>query len=162
MKMIVFATALMIGSVSFAQEKEKSEKTEHNKEMGEHKKLTPEERAQRLTTKMTEKLKLTPEQSSKISDINVGIAKKNEGIRANTSMAKEEKAKIIKSNHDARLMMYKDVLTAEQMTQYEAWEAAKKEKHQENKGKGKGKAKGKGKTAPSKETETETEESEEL
>lgn len=160
MKMIVFATALLIGSVSFAQEKEKSEKTEHNKEMGEHKKSTPEERAQRLTTKMTEKLKLTPEQSSKISDINLGIAKKNEGIRGNAAMAKEEKAKIIKSNHDARLMMYRDVLTPEQMTQYEAWEAAKKEKHQENKGKGKGKAKGKTKPAPA--TAPETEESEEL
>ena len=156
MKMIVFAAALLIGGVSFAQETGKAKGTE----MSEQKKSTPEERAQRLTAKMTEKFKLTPEQSSKISDINLGIAKKNEGIRGNASMAKEEKAKIIKSNHDARLMMYRDVLTPEQMTQYEAWEAAKKEKRQENKGKGKGKAKGKTKPAPA--TTPETEESEEL
>lgn len=154
MKMIVFAAALLIGGVSFAQESGKAKGTE----MSEQKKSTPEERAQRLTAKMTEKFKLTPEQSSKISDINLGIAKKNEGIRGNASMAKEEKAKIIKSNHDARLMMYRDVLTPEQMTQYEAWEAAKKEKRQENKGKGKAK----GKTKPAPATTPETEESEEL
>lgn len=156
MKMIVFAAALLIGGVSFAQETGKAKGTE----MSEQKKSTPEERAQRLTAKMTEKFKLTPEQSSKISDINLGIAKKNEGIRGNASMAKEEKAKIIKSNHDARLSMYRDVLTPEQMSQYEAWEAAKKEKREENKGKGKGKGKGKSKPAPT--TTPETEESEEL
>lgn len=156
MKTIVFAAALLIGGVSFAQETGKAKGTE----MSEQKKSTPEERAQRLTAKMTEKLKLTPDQSSRISDINLGIAKKNEGIRGNASMAKEEKAKIIKSNHEARLSMYRDVLTPEQMTQYEAWEAAKKEKREENKGKGKGKGKGKSKPAPA--TTPETEESEEL
>jgi hypothetical protein len=156
-KTMLFATALLIGGVSIAQEKDAK-----SAEMSQEKKSTPEERATRLTKRMTEKLKLSTDQSSRIGDINSGIAQKNQGIRDNTTMAKEEKMKLIKSNHDARVAMYRDVLTAEQMTQYEAWEKEKMEKHTEHKaevkGKGKGKGKGKKPETEKKETENESEE----
>ncbi len=151
---MLFATALLLGGVSIAQEKPAK-----GAEMSQEKKSTPEERATRLTKRMTEKLKLSTDQSARIGDINLGIAKKNQGIRENAGMAKEEKIKMVKSNHEARVGMYRDVLTAEQMTQYEAWEKEKKEKRAENKGNGKAKGKGKPKKAK---TETESEEEEEL
>lgn len=76
--------------------------------------MTPEEKAYHLTEKMTEQLNLTADQSEKISAINVGIAQKNAGIRNATNITNEQKVEILKSNSEARMNMYKNILTDEQ------------------------------------------------
>ena len=104
MKTAVLAIALLVGSIAFGQE-------------------TPEERAYNLTTRMVTELALDGDQATKISDINMGIAQKNEGIRTATNISAEQKQELLISNNAARLEMYKGVLTPAQYTQAEAIEA---------------------------------------
>lgn len=117
MKTAIMAIALMLGSVVFGQDATAKAKK------------TPEERANHLTTKMVKQLGLNEEQTAKISEINLGIAIKNDGIRGNTNMTAEQKKEIIESNRQARMSMYKDVLTTEQYDKCVALEKA----HQERK-----------------------------
>jgi len=148
MKIAVMAIALVIGSFAFGQGGEKA-------------KTSPEERANNLTTKMVKQLGLNGEQATQISEINLGIAGKNEGIRANANMTKEQKQEILASNNAARMAMYKNVLTAEQYVKCEEMEklhaerkATRKEvKHTEKSKKG---------TEPVKTTETKEVDEEEL
>lgn len=108
MKIAVMAIALVMGSLAFGQQNMK--------------KMTPEQRAQNLTTKMTKQLALNDDQAMRISEINQGIAQKNESIRNDANMSKEQKKEIMQSNHDARMSMYKNVLTAEQYAKCEQLE----------------------------------------
>jgi Tfp pilus assembly protein FimT len=114
MKIAVMAIALVMGSIAFGQPNMK--------------KMTPEQRAQNLTTKMTKQLALNDDQAMKISEINQGIAQKNESIRTDANMSKEQKKEIMQSNHDARMSMYKNVLTTEQYTKCEQLEKERMER----------------------------------
>ncbi|MEN9302641.1 MAG: hypothetical protein RL264_1070 [Bacteroidota bacterium] len=78
---------------------------------------TAEERATLQTEKMTQELSLTAEQKEKVYTINVGINKKMDGVRA-SNMTEQEKNKAMNMNNEARDMMMKDVLTAEQYEKY--------------------------------------------
>jgi hypothetical protein len=120
MKIAVMAIALVMGSIAFGQGGQKT-------------KATPEEKAYRLTTKMVKELALDGDQASKISDINMGIAQKNEAIRTATNMTKEQKQEILLSNDAARMQMYKGVLTAEQYTKCEEFEKQRAEKREAKK-----------------------------
>lgn len=108
MKIAVMAIALVMGSLAFGQQTNTG--------------TTPEERAHHLTTKMTTQLALNADQAAKIAEINMGIAQKNENIRTATNITNEQKTEILHSNHDARLNMYKNILTAEQYTKCEELE----------------------------------------
>lgn len=101
MKIAVLAIALVMGSIAFGQE-------------------TPEEKAYNLTSRMVTELALDGDQATKISDINMGIAQKNAGIRTATNITEEQKLEILSSNNAARLQMYKGVLTDAQYAQAEA------------------------------------------
>src|SRR4051812_30693323 len=101
MKIAVMAMALLMGGIAFGQTT--AAKT-----------TTPEERAIRLTTKMTKALELNAQQAQQISDINLGIAAKNQGIRENTSFTQEQKNEIYLSNYEAAKSMYKGILTETQ------------------------------------------------
>jgi hypothetical protein len=152
MKIVMFAMAFLVGGVAFGQEKERKDAQEHHGEKKE--KSTPAERATRLTNRMVKELALTAEQTQKISEINLGIASKNEDVRNNTTYTQEQKKEIVASNHVARKAMYKDVLTAEQFAKYEELE----KKHLENKAAKKEEVKGKkGKATPAPEATEEDE-----
>lgn len=79
---------------------------------------TPEQNAQNLTKSQTTLLNLTPEQQEQVYTIHLGIAQKNQGILA-TNYTEEQKKAIIKSNEDARMLMLKNILTAEQFSKLE-------------------------------------------
>lgn len=161
MKTLLIAAAVLLSGTMFAQENSEKKKKEHSEEhkgAGEHKEnhehKSPDERANGLTNKMTEKLGLSEDQKAKVYAINVDMAKKNDEIRHNTALTKEDRRAQLKANYLERKSQYKTVLTAEQFAKYESWEKEKKAKHQENKGKGKGKGKGKkGSTPPPSEEE---------
>jgi Spy/CpxP family protein refolding chaperone len=168
MKTLLIAAAVLLSGTMFAQENSEKKKKEHSEEHkggGEHKEnhehKTPDERANGLTNRMTEKLGLSEDQKAKIYAINLDMAKKNEAIRQNTALTKEDRRAQIKANYTERRTQYQSILTAEQFAKFEAWEKEKKAKRQENKGNGKGKGKGKGKKGttppPTEEEESEDE-----
>jgi len=119
MKTLILAMAFLTGGTAIAQQQAKKE----------HK--TAEERATAQAQKMTTKLGLDETQKTKIHDINLGIAQKNDAIRANTSLTREQKMAQIKETQDARNAQYKEVLTSDQYAKYEAWEKEKREQMQQ-------------------------------
>lgn len=152
MKTFILAIAVLVGGTSIAQQQEKRE----------HK--TPEQRATGMTEKMTTKLSLDDSQKAKIQEINLGIAQKNDAIRQNTTLTREQKFAQIKENHDSRKAQYKEVLSADQYAKYEAWEKEKQEKMQAKRaerqespkgGKGAKGSKGTKQTPPTQETDEE-------
>jgi len=87
--------------------------------------LTPEQKAQAQTERMTTNLTLSEEQVPKVYEINLGIALKNEAIRNNTEMSEEVKSESIKGNNEGRKAMLKNVLTEEQFVKFEEGETMK-------------------------------------
>lgn len=127
MKIAVMAMALLIGGIAFGQNSVQ--------------KPTAQERAVRLTERMTKTLELNADQAQKISDINLGIAAKNQGIRENTNFTSEQKKEIYQSNYEAAKSMYQGVLTEAQFKKFIALEkermdrkAAKKDSKIESEG----------------------------
>jgi len=125
MKIAVMAMTLLIGGIAFGQTT--AAKT-----------TTPEERAVRLTAKMTKLLELNADQAQKISDINLGIAGKNNAIRENTNFTEEQKQEIYQSNYEAAKSMYKGVLTEAQYTKLISLEKDRMEKKAAKNSKGTG------------------------
>lgn len=116
MKTLILAIAFLVGGSAMAQQQAKRERK------------TAEERATNSTQKMTTKLGLDETQKSKIHDINLGIAQKNDAIRDNKSLTRDQKMAQLKEIQDSRNAQYKEVLTSEQYAKYEAWEKEKREK----------------------------------
>lgn len=77
------------------------------------------DRATRLTAKMTKQLDLTTEQAGLISDINLGIAAKNEAIRNDQSLSADQKKQLIDANNKARIEMCKAHLTPAQIEKFD-------------------------------------------
>lgn len=121
MKTLILALAVLVGGTAAAQQQRQEQKREHK---------TAEERATGLTQRMTTKLTLDETQKDKIHAVNLGIAQKNEAIRGNTSLSREQKMTQLKENQNARNAQYKEILTSEQYAKYEAWEKEKQEKMQ--------------------------------
>jgi Spy/CpxP family protein refolding chaperone len=90
--------------------------------------LTPEQRAERITTKMTEELGLTEDQKKKVYQINLENAQKREVQRA--AMEEERKAKRTEMQAQAKAQneQIEAILTPEQKTK---WEEVKKENRKE-------------------------------
>ena len=86
-----------------------------------------DDRAKEQTDAMKTQLNLTPEQYTKVLEINRGIIQKNTDIE-NSSYSAEVKREIIQSNRKARKAMLKDVLTA---AEYEKLEEIVKVKREE-------------------------------
>jgi hypothetical protein len=116
MKTFILAFAFLVGGTAMAQQPAKKERK------------SAEERATNLAQRMTTKFGLDEGQKTKIHDINLGIAQKNDAIRDNSSLSKEQKMVQLKENQNARNAQYKEVLTADQYAKYEAWEKEKMQK----------------------------------
>lgn len=123
MKYVVIAAALLMSGVSMAQDVKQPRKVDSKIRQVQ----SPEDRASRLTEEMTTKLSLTSEQVPKVSEINLGIAKKNESVRTNPNISEDQKKEIYKNNEIARSNMLKSVLTDVQFAKYEAWDKEKKQ-----------------------------------
>ncbi|MDR0802476.1 hypothetical protein [Fluviicola sp.] len=118
MKTLILALAILTGGTVMAQQQEKRE---HQ---------TAEQRATSMTERMSTQLSLDDAQKAKIQEINLGVVKKNEAIRENTSLTHEQKFAQMKENHTACAAQYKTVLTSDQYIKYQAWEKEKQEKMQ--------------------------------
>ncbi len=114
------AAALLMAATVCAQEK--------------HDKKTPEERAKLRTERMMEKLSLTDDQQTKMTELNLEAIKKRDEIRSNASLNDEQKREAMKAYHQEIKTKVDSLLTEEQRTQLKEKHAAMKaegEKHRE-------------------------------
>ncbi len=118
LKLGLIALGLIISTVSYSQEKVKK---------------TPEERAIIKTEKMAKELLLSNEQKQKVLTLNTGIAQKNEAVRKNTSLSKEQKENALMGNHKARIEQMKLILNEAQYTKFLANEQEKELRHEKMK-----------------------------
>jgi Spy/CpxP family protein refolding chaperone len=95
-------------------------------------KRSPEERAKLHTERMTKQLALSPDQQAKVTELNLGIARKNEAVRNNVNMTPEQKKESIKGNMQGRNDVLKTILTVEQFEKFKQHQDMRKEKVQEN------------------------------
>ena len=80
------------------------------------------ERAEKLTSMMTSKLNLSADQQTKVAELNLGVALKNEAILKSTDKTKEFKVASIKGNNQGRRDYLKLYLTPEQYVLFEQME----------------------------------------
>ena len=79
---------------------------------------TPEERAAMLTEKMVSNLSLNETQIDQVTQINLGVAQKNDAINNDANMNQELKLASIQGNNDTRKAYFKLILTEEQYNKY--------------------------------------------
>lgn len=106
---------------------------------GKEKGLTPEEKAAKQTTKMTETLQLNEKQQSEVKDINLRFVTQADEIKDKYEKMMREELKLAKETRDAEL---KEVLSADQFKKLKQMQADKKGNGEQNKGQGKSQAKG--------------------
>lgn len=137
LKSIVYgflAAALIAGTTTTteAQQKPKQENARGKvaAKREEFRNMTPEQRSQAATDRMTKRYGLTAEQGTKIKAANLDFANKTANIKAlretNKTQWKTEHTKLRDEHHTA----IKGILTAEQNTKFEADLAKAKERHE--------------------------------
>lgn len=136
-KTVVLGMTLIAGFAVNAQEadhtKKESNSTELRREHPPKEKLTPEQKAEKKAQKLSESLGLSAAQTEKIRIIELGIIQKNKAVRDNTSYSEEQKKSILKENRKAKMNMFAEVLTPEQMEKYKADLKAKAEAKKQKK-----------------------------
>jgi Spy/CpxP family protein refolding chaperone len=106
--------------------------------------MTPEQRAEKITTKMTEELGLSEDQKQKIYQVNLENAKKRDANRATMEEERKAKRTEMQAQNQAQNEQIEAILTPEQKTK---WEEVKKENRKEireRSGSGRGQRGGKG------------------
>lgn len=84
--------------------------------------LTPEERAERQTDVMTERLGLTEEQVAKVKELNLAFAEKMQANREKAGEDRQAARDAMLATRDEHVEALKNVLTEEQ---FEKWENAR-------------------------------------
>lgn len=88
--------------------------------------ITPEDVAKKQTDKMKEVVELTAEQEEKVYELNLIVANKIDVIKKDASMTAEQKKEFIKGNKEDKRRGLEQILTADQIAQWDAHIAAKK------------------------------------
>ena len=81
------------------------------------------QRANQLTELLDQKLKLSSDQLSKVTELNLGVAIKNSNVIHSTDQSYDFKVAAINGNNQGRRDYLKLFLTAEQFVKYESLEA---------------------------------------
>ncbi len=131
MKKIIFLIAVLISSATiYAQQSGTKAKAKAEK----RKPLTTEERAVKITNRLTKELTLTPEQTPKVKQSTLTRLNQIEASRSKAGADKkafgQERKKILQ-NWEAEM---KGILTNDQFTTYLAKKEEKKKKRAEKKG----------------------------
>lgn len=117
-KIIIMAFAILVSVAgAFAQEAA----------VGKVKK-SAEERAEKFTKRMTKELTLDAAQQDRVKILNLERFKQIEEVKGNMATNKKEAAAKLKEVNEAYLNNLKGVLTAEQLTKFEALKEEMKEK----------------------------------
>ncbi|MCE3296455.1 MAG: hypothetical protein K0R65_2169 [Crocinitomicaceae bacterium] len=120
MKTIILSLCLLLGTqLAFGQEKTKQRKT-------------PEQRAEMMTNRLSEEVKLTPEQREKIYSINLRSAEKSMKIHKEADLTDEQrKEKLQKHRRDVKKLVMAELTPEQQKTLKEKHKARKKEHMQD-------------------------------
>lgn len=120
MKKLLVIALLGIGMLGYAQPKD-----------GKKEKLTPEQKAEKVSSNMKKSLELSDEQTSQIKAIVLKRAQTNQEIKANADGTKKEIRKEIKEENEISKEELKKILTPEQLAKHEAKMDKRKEKIKE-------------------------------
>ncbi len=101
------------------------------------KNMTPEDRAQKRTERMTQKLALTADQAAKIGAIHLEVAREVKAIKESTT-DREAGKKAVKALRTEASTAIKALLTPEQLTKYEEGEKRRRGGKMGKSGKGHG------------------------
>lgn len=91
-------------------------------------KLTPKERSEIQSTKIATDLNLENGEKSKLYEIILTTAVKNDKVRKNTELSADQKVESIRENQEALMIRLKEILTPEQIQQIEKTQKAELEK----------------------------------
>lgn len=138
MKKLVFVAVLLVGFLTFAQEKAE-QKRERKARMENRESLSPEQQAEIQVKRMTLQLDLNTKQQGEIKKIVLEQAKKREAKKAQwkankeagKTISKDEKFAIKNEALDEQIAMkaeMKKILTADQFSKWEANHAERKDK----------------------------------
>jgi len=135
MKKLIIATLLLVGISSFAQEKNKMERRQHEMEM---EKFTPEQRNELTLKKMTLELDLSSKQQSQMKSIIAEKSAKREAMmkarKENTEKPTRDERFAMKSKMmDEQIAMKTKMKTILSPEQFEKW-GAMKEMHHKKRG----------------------------
>ncbi len=120
-KIFLSCILVLVGLVCFAQ---KGDSTQH-------KKRTPEERADRLTAWMAKTVNLTGDQKAKVATINLKYAKLNQEKKTEDQGNRSSMMSDFKANEAERDAELKGVLTVDQ---FQTYTAAKQQMAEKRKG----------------------------
>lgn len=139
-KLLMIAAILtMTFAGAYAQRGQGASKGGQDKES-----MTPEQRAEKMTARMTEELGLAEDQKQKIYNINLENAQKREAQRAAMEEDRKAKRAEMQAQNQVQNAQIEAILTPDQKTK---WEEVKKENRkeiQERSGSGRGHRGGKG------------------
>lgn len=144
MKKLFVTAVLLVGFLTFAQEKE-AQKGDRKAKMENRESLSPDQQAELQVKKMTLELDLNTKQQAEVKKIVLEQAKKREAKKAewkankeaDKSVSKDEKFAMKNQMLDAQIAMkaeMKKILTAEQFAKWEAKQAERKDKMQDRRG----------------------------
>jgi protein CpxP len=115
---IALSMALMSSPIMAQDKNAKMEKVQKS----------PEQKAKMHTDRMTSELSLNDKQKNKIAKLNLDAVKKNDAIRTNASLTKEQQKSALEANREVHKGQLKQVLTDEQWMKYEGNENARMKK----------------------------------
>ena len=102
---------------------------------GRNKDATPEERAEKMTHKMVEKLSLNEKQAKSLEKVNLDFAKKREAMFNDNKAERQKNKEAMKKLNDEQKAAIGKILTPEQMKK---WEELKEERGDRSPRKGRG------------------------
>jgi len=114
---VVFLGLMMASSIIFAQRK-----------------FDPQAAAAKQTERMKTELALNDEQYASVKSINEDFAGKQQALRDNSALSREDKMKQMKALGTEKNEALKKVLTADQNTKWEALRAKQMEHHKRGRG----------------------------
>jgi protein CpxP len=117
MKKLLIAFGILASATAFAQQ---GSTPDQKPEAGvsEHRKHSPEERAEKQSTRMEKSLGLTSDQKTKVYNLALLRAKKTDAIRANEEAEKAKNKPQLKAVNTAYEANMKDILTPEQFIKW--------------------------------------------
>ncbi|MEO8591057.1 MAG: hypothetical protein ABI432_16885 [Flavobacteriales bacterium] len=132
MKKLMMIAALALLTAAGVQAQTKQQRTPAAAQAQDKPKQTPEERAKKLTARMTKDLGLSTEQATKVEALNLRYVEQAQALHtereAQMAAQKDGKGKEMRDAHDAEL---KAILTPDQYSKWMTEREAAKEKHKE-------------------------------
>ena len=136
MKKIVFILALVAFTATLSLAQQPAQHTQGNGQHSGgagHTKMTPEQRATKVTQYMTNSLVLTSAQQTQVTALNLTKSKQLDSIRTANSANMEAAKPAMKKVKDSYNTSLNSILTADQKTKWEAIKKQKAQEHQNNK-----------------------------